>query len=96
MQFKKESENKPSLQKTIDALLEEMSSVTADSDEYTKMSGNLDTIYKLKEVDSKRRVTPDVIVTVVVNFIAIVWITRYERENVITSKSLQFLRTLRP
>jgi len=84
------------LQKAIDDLLEEMSKVDKDSDEYAKMADQLVKLYNLKEVDTKRRISPDTLVTVLANFIGIVWITRYEREHIVTSKGLDFIRTLRP
>lgn len=92
----KNPDTKAGLQKAIDALLKEMSSIDADSDEYAKMADQLVKLYNLKEVDSKRKISPDALVSAAVTFIVAVWITRYERDNVFTSKTLDFIRTLRP
>lgn len=92
----KDPVEKPDLQKTIDNLLNEMSSIQADSDEYAKMTDQLVKLYSLKEVDSKRRVSPDTLAAVIANFLGIVWITRYERENVLTTKAMEFIRSHKP
>lgn len=93
--FEKDS-TKAGLQKSIDKLISEMSDVSADSEEYATMADQLVKLYKLKEVDSQRRVSPDALITALASFIGIVWITRYERDNVVTSKALSFIRTFRP
>lgn len=80
------------LEKAIDEILKEMRTVNADSDEYAKMADQLVKLYNLKEIDSKRKISLDTLVTVAAQIIGIVLITRYEREHVITSKALQFFR----
>lgn len=82
------------LQKAIDDILSEMSSVPADSDDYAKMADQLVKLYNLKEVDSKRKISRDTLAVVIGNIVGIMWIARFERENVLTSKALMFLKTL--
>lgn len=91
-----EKPDKPDLQATIDELFENMQSVTPDSEEYAKMAVQLERIYKLKEVDSKRKIDPNQVIGAAATFLGILWITRYERENVITSKALSFITSFRP
>lgn len=94
--FEKNPDTKSGLSNAIDEILKEMSSVNADSEEYDKMADQLVKLYNLKEVDSKRKISPDALVSAAVTFIVAVWLTRYERDHVYTSKTLDFIRTLRP
>lgn len=87
---KKPAEQSP-LEKTIDELIQEMAGVNGDSDEYSKMADNLVKLYKLREEDSKQRVSPDTIAIVVGNLVGIAMIVGHERANVVTSKALAFL-----
>jgi ribosomal protein S25 len=92
--FLKDPDEKSGLQKAIDDLLVEMEKINKDSDEYAKMADQLVKLYNLKEVDSKRKVSPDTLATVLGNLIGIALIIRHERENVLTSKALTFVQKL--
>jgi hypothetical protein len=89
-----QSDETSGLQKAIDHILKEMSSVSTDSEKYAQMADQLVKLYNLKEVDSKRKISRDTLAIVAGNIFGIMWIARYEREHVITSKALQFLKTL--
>jgi len=92
--FLKDPDEPSGLQKAIDDLLKEMEDVSAETPEYAKMADQLVKLYKLKEVDSKRKISPDTLATVLGNLIGIALIIRHERENVITSKALAFVQRL--
>jgi hypothetical protein len=90
--FRSKSDDSSGLEKTLDLLFEEMSSIACDSDEFAKMADQASKLYPLKEVDSKKRVSPDVLATVLANLAGIVVIVGHERMHVVTSKALTLLR----
>jgi len=58
------------------------------SDEYMKMIDRVSKLHKLKtEERPKRVVSPDTVLLVAANIFGILWLARYERENVIKSRS---------
>lgn len=79
------------LEKEIDSILARMSGELPDTDDYAKMADQLVKLYKLKEVDSKRKLSPDALAAVAGNLIGILVIIGYEHKNVITSKALSFV-----
>jgi hypothetical protein len=86
---------KSGLELAIDEVLREMQGFTAESDEYAKMTTQLERLYKLKEIDCPQRVSHDTIVIVIGNIIGIAMIIGYERTNIITSKALTLLIKMR-
>lgn len=90
-----DSTEKTKLEEAIDELFNEMSNLSGDDPAYAKMVDQLDTLYKLKEVDHKvdvrTRVSADTLAIVVGNLAAVVLIVGHERANVITTKALSFL-----
>lgn len=87
--FAIKSDEKSGLENAIDKLLSEMENESADSDEYVTMVDQLVKLYALR--DQPQRINLDTLVTVVANLIGIIWIVRYEKEHVLTSKALQFV-----
>lgn len=87
--------NQAGLEKAIDSLLSEMQGFSGDTEEYGKMATQLERLYKLKEIDAPRRVSPDTLATVITNLAGILLIIKYERLNIITSKALGFVAKLR-
>lgn len=86
---------KTGLEKAIDDLLNEMNSVSSDSEEYSKMVDQLVKIYNLKDVDRPKRISPDTLATVLGNLAGILLIVGHERANVVTSKALGFVLKLK-
>lgn len=84
-----------SLQDVIDALLEEMLDAGIDSEQYPKMLDQLTKLYKLKEIETPKRVSKDTWILVAGNLVGIILILTHERANVITSKALGFVQRLR-
>ena len=91
--FKKKSS---SLDDAIEQLFREMAGYDGDTEEYSKMVEQMDTLYKLKTVDAEAsrtmRVTPDTVLFAVTNILAVLIVVGYEQKSVLTSKALMFLR----
>jgi hypothetical protein len=79
------------LEKEIDSILARMNDIAPDDPKYATMADQLVKLYKLKEVDSKRKLSPDALAAVVGNLVGILVIVGYEHKNVITSKALSFV-----
>lgn len=79
------------LEKAIDKVLTEMSAVHSDSDDHTKMVASLEKLYKLKEIDAPKRVSPDTLALIGGNIVGILLIIGHEKANVVTSKALSFV-----
>jgi len=86
---------KTKLDEAIDLVLSEMQTISSDSDEYAKMIVQLERLYKLKEIDSPKRVSPDTLAIVAGNLAGILLILNFERAGVVTSKALSFVMKLR-
>lgn len=82
---------KSELDKAIDDIYREMSGVSADSDEYAKMVDQLVKLHGLKHNKNPARISRDTLATVVGNLVGIVLIVAVERENILTTKALNFL-----
>ena len=83
-----------SLEKETERLLELLSEMQPETEEYAATADQLVKLYKLKEVDSKKVVSPDALVTIAGNLFGIAVIIGYERAHIITSKALGFVTKL--
>lgn len=93
--FKRTQNEKTGLEKAIEELHIEMNSVTADTEQYSKMADQLVKLYKLREFDSPKKVSPDTLVLVGGNLLGIALIVGHERAHVVTSKALSFVLKLK-
>lgn len=91
----KPKDEKSGLERAIDNLLFDMSKNQCDSAEYAKMVVQLNTLYKLKEVDVPKRVSPDTLAIVAGNLLGILLIVGHEKAHVVTSKAINFVLKLR-
>ena len=92
------SKNQPDntgLQKVIDALEARLAIAQPDTDEYPKMVTQLKELHKLRESNSPKMLSPDVLLTVFGNLAGILLILKYESTSVITSKAIGFVLKLR-
>lgn len=90
--FKKDKE--PSkLDEAIDEIYREMAGYTSDTDEYAKMTSQLERLTLLKE-GTRRQVNPDTIVVASANVLAVLIIVSYERVAVITSRAMNLIRMI--
>lgn len=80
------------LEKEIDQVLEELSYVSAGSEEYEIIVKNLAALYEVKGKEKTRNsIAPDTLAVVAGNLLGIIMILGYEKANVITSKALGFV-----
>jgi hypothetical protein len=89
--FQKPTVEKTGLETTIATLISKMADHEGDSEEYTKMVDNLDTLYKLKAEDKPDRVDRNTIAIVAGNLLGIIIIVGFEKSHVMTSKALSNL-----
>lgn len=79
------------LDEAIENVFSEMAGVDCDSDEYNVMTNQLEKLYRLKEIDPPRRVSPDTLALMVSNLAGILIIVGHERAHIIASKALMFI-----
>lgn len=89
--FESNSVKKTDLDKAIDSVFQEMETVNADSEEYSKMVQQLETLYKIRSSTKDNRVDVNTVVTVAGNLLGIVMILNYERLHIVTTKALGFV-----
>lgn len=80
------------LENEIARLFEELKKIDKiDDPMYDKVSDQIAKLYKLKEVDSKKLVSPDAMVGAATNLAGILLILNYEHAHVMTSKAVSFV-----
>lgn len=82
------------IRKAIDQVLLEMDTVTADSEEFKKMTDNLVTLTKALPHKDRWEVYK-VVLPVAANLAGIIMILGFEKFNVVTSKALGFVMKAR-
>lgn len=89
------SKPKHALQDLIDQLTEDMLNEDSNTEIYADMVTQMDTLYKLKEVDQKitshKRVSADTWAIIGANLLGIVMIVGHERAAVLTSQAMKFV-----
>lgn len=75
----------------INSLLDKLKETTKDSEEYGIAVDRLSKLSKLKSDEKTQLPSLDTALIVIANIFGILWLTRYERENVINSKALSFI-----
>lgn len=94
--FNKKRTNKQSLEAEIESILNEMSTLHKDSEDYSKMADNLERVCKAKSYE--QRLAPDgnavvnAVFPVIGSLGAIVLILNYEKLDVVATKALQFVK----
>lgn len=82
------SEVAAKLDAEIISLLDKLKSIPdKKSQDYTTIVEQLSKLNKLKAEEAPKRVSPDTVLVVAANIFGILWLARYERENVIRSRS---------
>lgn len=82
------------LDEEILAALNELESLETTSDDYGTTIDRIAKLQKLKSEGQIQLPSMDTVLVVGANIFGILWLTRYEREHVISSKALGFV--LRP
>jgi hypothetical protein len=75
------------LDREIAIALEKLETVRDDAEKYNATIDRIGRLQKLKPESRLRLLTPDTVLTVTANIFGILWLTRYERENVIKARS---------
>jgi hypothetical protein len=94
MFYNKKTDEKSGLDKVIDKLIADIANEPYSSEDYADMVDHLSELYKIKETEIPRRVSPDTMATVIGNLIGIILIVGHERAHVVTTKALSFIRKL--
>jgi hypothetical protein len=89
------TEHETRLEKAIDDILVQMSTISADNKEYSAMCDQLVKLYELKKIDLPQQVSPDTLVIVAGNLLGILLIVNYEKMEIMTSKALSLVLRLR-
>lgn len=79
------------LEVEIDNVLKTMLTMDPASEDYKTMTENLERLYKLKAIDSNKKVSADTMALIAGNLLGLVLIMSFEKTNVITTKALGFV-----
>jgi hypothetical protein len=86
-----QSQTEAKLDAEILSALSKLDDLDPKSEEYGVIVERVSKLHKLKTEEKSRQISPDTMLIVAANIFGILWITNYERANVITSKSLGFV-----
>ena len=76
----------------IVTLLEKLESISdKKSEEYETIVERISQLHKLKPEQKAKQISPDTLLVVAANIFGILWLTRYEKTDVINSKALGFV-----
>ena len=75
------------LDREINSLLDKLRETTKDSEEYDALVDRMSKLHKLKSEEKTKLPSLDTALVVGANIFGILWLTRFERENVITAKT---------
>lgn len=89
------SETESKLDAEIASLLDELSACQKTSEEYSSLVERLTKLYKLKTEERSKQISPDTVLVVAANLFGILWLARYERENVIKAPNA-FRQVIKP
>lgn len=90
--FTKLTKKDPSrLDQEIDRVLDLMSREDPETEKYAQWADQVTKLYKLKEIDSKQRVSKDALAAIAGNLLGIGMILSYERVHIVTSKAVGFV-----
>jgi hypothetical protein len=90
--FRKPKINEPTkLDNVIDNALEAIGNYTYEDNEFDRRVNQLAKLYKMKEQELPKRVSPDTLAVVGGNLAGILLILYYERAHVITSKAFNLI-----
>jgi hypothetical protein len=76
------------LDEEIISLLDKLDNHTSTSEEYSVIVDRIAQLHKLKSEERLKLPSLDTVLMVSANIFGVLWVCRYEREHVLTSKSL--------
>jgi len=83
-------ESRMSLDKEVERVLTQMSTMQIETKEYGTAVDNLKVLCEARGIKTHRSISTDVIVTAVANIVGIVLVLNYEQLHIITSKAISF------
>jgi hypothetical protein len=82
------------LNEVIEKVLNELKGEEPETEKFASMNAQLTELYKIKNENRSRRVSPDTWATVIANLCGIGIIVGYEQKHIITSKAVGFVRKI--
>lgn len=76
----------------IERLHEQLKNMTPTDEDYATVADQLTKLYKLLEIESKGKVSKDVLVNAAANLIGIVTIISFEHTHALATKALGFVK----
>lgn len=83
------------LENEIERLFTRLAKEAPDSEQYDKITDQIKKLYPLKDIDTKKRVSPDALAATLTNLAGILLIVNYEQTHALTSKAMGMLRNIR-
>jgi hypothetical protein len=77
------SQTRVMLDAEIQSALSKLDGLEPKSEEYTAILEQVSKLHKLRTEERSKRISPDTCLIVAANIFGILWLARYERENVI-------------
>lgn len=84
-------DKRSNLEKEIDTVLTKLSTLEPDSKEYTATVKNLETLMGMNKKESRLKVNPDTVLSVVGSLSGILLILNFEKADTITTKAMSFI-----
>lgn len=91
---RKSDTNDQLLNETIERVMQDMKHEDPNTEKFAQMREQLTELYKIKNENRSRRVSPDTLATIGANLLGIGIIVGHERTHIVTSKALGFIRKL--
>jgi hypothetical protein len=85
------SRTESKLDTEIQAALSKLDNLEPTSEEYGTIVERISKLHKLKTEERSKQISPDTVLVVAANIFGILWLTRYEKTDVINSKALGFV-----
>ncbi len=82
------------LEEAIEHVLNQLKALEPETDQYARIADQLEKLYKIKNENRSRRVSPDTLAGIIANLFGIGIIVGYEQKHIITSKALGFIRKI--
>jgi hypothetical protein len=75
------------LDEEIVRTLEKLAKLDPKSEEYKTLTQRMSELHQLKVEERPKQISPDTVLAVAANIFGILWIARYEREHILSSKA---------
>ncbi len=82
------------LNDVIESALNQLKASEPDTESYARVRDQLTELYKIRNENRSRRVSPDTLATIAANLFGIGVIVGYEQKHIITSKAIGFVRKI--